>query len=129
MIYTIALFGEAEKGEFRTAYYCQNLEELDQFFGNPPPSSRGLFYAVQALLFNRNLIYFRVNEEGFSVQDYLSGADMLGQQQLLAHLDAICIPGVGDPQVINAMQPLCDKYHSILITSEADFYDYLTSYN
>lgn len=127
MIYTIALFGEAEKGEFRTAYFCQNLEELDEYFGNPPPQSKGLYYAVQALLFKRNLIFFRVMEEGFSIQDYLSGARLLEQQRLIPHLDAICAPGVGDPAVLNALQPICQHYHSILISSEADFYDYLTS--
>jgi hypothetical protein len=127
MIYTIAMFGEAEKGEFHTAYFCQNLQQLDEYFGNPPPSSKGLYYAVQALLFNRHLIFFRVMEEGFSVEDYLTGIRLLKQQQLIPQLDAICIPGVGDPSVLNALQPICQHYHSILISSEADFYDYLTS--
>lgn len=127
MVYTIAMFGEAERGEFQTAYYCQTLEQLDEFFGNPPPNSKGLFYAVQALLFKRNLIFFRVLEEGFSIQDYLAGVRLLEQQHLIRQLDAICIPGVGDPQVIHALQPLCEQFHSILISNEADFYDYLTS--
>ena len=127
MIYTIALFGEAEKGEFCTAYYCQNLEQLDEFFGNPPINSKGLDYAVQALLFKRRLIFFRVREEGFSTQDYLSGVQLLEQQPLISQLDAICIPGVGDPEILNALHPVCKYYHSILITNEADFYDYLTS--
>lgn len=129
MIYTIALFGEAEKGEFNTAYYCQNLAELDEFLGNPPPQSKGLYYAVQALLFKRNLIFFRVMEEGFSTQDYLTGVHLLEQQKLISKLDAICIPGVGDPTVLNALLPICQQYHSILISNEADFYDYLTSKN
>lgn len=129
MIYTIALFGEAEKGEFNTAYFCQDLAQLDEFFGNPPPESKGLYYAVQALLFKRNLIFFRVMEEGFSTQDYLAGLRLLEHQQLIPTLDAICIPGVGDPAVLNALQPLCQQYHSILIADEADFYDYLTSKN
>jgi hypothetical protein len=82
---------------------------------------------VQALLFKRNLIYFRVVEEGFSIDDYLTGVRMLEEQRLIPHLDAICIPGVGDPAVLNALQPLCEQHHSILISNEADFYDYLTS--
>lgn len=127
MIYTIALFGEAEKGEFRTAYYCQNLEQLDEYFGNPPPNSKGLYHAVQALLFKRNLIFFRVPEEGFSIQDYLFGVRLLEQQEMIPQLDAICIPGVGDPEVLNALQPIILHYHSILITNESDFYDYLTA--
>lgn len=127
MKYTIALFGEAEKGEFRTAYYCQSLEQLDDYFGNPPAASKGLYYAVQALLFNRDLIFFRVPEEGFSTQDYLFGVRLLEQQELIPQLDAICIPGVGDPEVMNALQPILQHYHSILISNESDFYDYLTS--
>jgi hypothetical protein len=127
MIYTIALFGEAEKGEFHTAYFCQNLEQLDEYFGNPPPNSKGLYYGVQALLFKRHLIFFRVKEEGFSTQDYLTGVRLLEQQKLIPHLDAICIPGVGDPEVLNALEPVFQQYHSILISNESDFYDYLTS--
>ncbi len=129
MIYTIALFGEAERGQFHTAYFCQNLEQLDEYFGNPPPNSKGLYYAVQALLFKRHLVFFRVTEEGFSTQDYLTGVRLLEQQQLIPQLDAICIPGVGDPAVLNALQPICQHYHSILISNESDFYDYLTSSN
>ncbi|CUI15767.1 hypothetical protein PNK_0129 [Candidatus Protochlamydia naegleriophila] len=125
-VYTIALFGEAERGDFRTAYFCQYLEELDEYFGNPPNQSKGLYYAVQALLFKRNLIFFRVAEEGFSTQDYLSGLKMLEEQRIIPHLDAICMPGVGDQEVLDAAQPICGLYHSILITTEADFYDYLT---
>lgn len=125
-VYTIALFGEAERGEFRTAYFCQYLEELDEYFGNPPNQSKGLYYAVQALLFKRNLIFFRVAEEGFSTQDYLSGLKMLKEQRSIPHLDAICMPGVGNQEVLDAAQPICEFYHGILITNEADFYDYLT---
>jgi hypothetical protein len=127
MIYTIALFGEAERGEFNTAYFCQSLAELDEFFGNPPPQSKGLYYAIQALLFKRNLVFFRVVEEGFSTQDYLTGVHLLEQQRFISQLDAICVPGVGDPSVFNALLPVCQQYHSILISNEADFYDYLTS--
>lgn len=124
--YTIAIFGEAERGEYRTAYFCQNLVQLDEYFGNPPPESSGLYYAVQALLFKRNLIFFRVPEEGFSTQDYLSGLTLLEHQQLIPQVHAICTPGVGDQEVIEALLPVCALYHSILITNESDFYDYLT---
>lgn len=125
--YTIALFGEAERGKFRTAYFCENLTQLDEYFGNPPSESKGLYYAVQALLFERHLIFFRVPEEGFSNQDYLSGLKLLEEQKLFSHIDAICTPGVGNQEIIDAILPICNRYHSILITSEADFYDYLTS--
>lgn len=126
MTYTIALFGEAEKGSLQTAYFCQNLAQLDEFFGNPPtPECRGLYYAVQALLFGRHLIFFRVQEEGFSRDDYLAGLQILEQQLLIPHIDAICMPGVGDQQILDAVTPICSHHHSILITNESDFYDFL----
>jgi len=40
----IALFGEAEKGEFRTPYVCRSLPELAECFGQPPAHSQGLFF-------------------------------------------------------------------------------------
>lgn len=127
MSYTIVLFGEAERGEYKTAYYCESLDQLDEYFGNPPLQSKGLYYAVQALLFRRHLVFFRVPEEGFSQEDYLFGVKLLEEQKLIAKLDAICVPGLGDPQVLNALQPVLKLYHSILITTESDFYDYLTA--
>lgn len=125
-IYTIALFGEAEKGEFRTPYACQSVEQLLDRFGHPPADSRGLYYAIQALLYQRDLIFFRVREEGFSYEDYLMGLRLLLQNRLVTKLAAICLPGVGDVEIIEAISPICDAYHSILITDESDFYDYLT---
>lgn len=125
-IYTMALFGEAEKGDYRTAYFCETLPQLEEYLGNPPPDSMGLYYAVQALLFRRNLIFFRVREEGFSYQDYFSGLNILQEKKVASQIAAICLPGVGDAEIIDAIHPICDQYHSILITNEADLYDYLT---
>lgn len=125
--FTIALFGEAEKGEFHAPYFCQTLEQLDDFFGNPPEGSMGLHYAVQTLMFERDLLFFRVREEGFSTDDYFLGLRALEQQRLIQRISAICTPGVGDEAIIKAIYPICEVYHSILITNEADFYDYLTS--
>lgn len=127
--YTIALFGEAEKGEYHTAYFCRSLSQLVDYLGNPPPDTRGLFYAVQALLFQRNLIFFRVKEEGYSQQDYMVGLNVLEKENLIRNVSAICIPGVGSAEIIHAITPVCLSYHSILITTEPDLYDYLTETN
>lgn len=124
--YTIALFGEAEKGNYKAAYFCNTLEQLVDIFGNAPQNSRGLHYAVQALLYHRNLIFFRVEEEGFSLKDYFYGLDLLRTQESIPQISAICMPGVGNSEIIQAMLPLCAIYHSILITTESDLYDYLT---
>jgi len=127
MRYTVAIFGEAERGSFQTAFFCQSLEQLESHFGSPPSNSNGLHYAIQALLFDRNLIFFRVKEEGFSTPDYIQGLHQLETQHLFSNIRAIGMPGVGSSQIIGASETLCDIYKSILITSEADLYDYLTN--
>jgi len=127
--YTIALFGEAEKGEYRIPCFCESVQQLLEYFGNPPPDSQGIFFAVQALLFHRSLLFFRVREEGFSYQDYLQGLHHLEKKDVIPQLSAICLPGVGDAEIIEAITPICAIYHSILITNEADLYDYLTEIN
>lgn len=123
----MALFGEAEKGDFHTAYYCRSLADLAEHMGQPPHDSKGLYYAVQALLWQRELLFLRVQEEGYSVEDYLEGLRLLQSQKIITDLGAICLPGVGDGEIIDASVPLCDRFHSILIVTEADFYDYLTT--
>lgn len=125
--YTVALFGEAEKGEFKTAYYCHTLADLEEFFGHPPPHSKGLSFAVQSLLYDYPLIFFRVREEGYSISDYLNGLFLLQNHSLPLSLCAIGIPGVGNGEIIAAAMPLCIAHHSILLSSESDLYDYLTA--
>src|SRR5580704_6333808 len=122
--FTMALFGESEKGEFHTPYYFESLPQLVDTLGNPPPETLGLYFAVQALLFRRNIIFFRVKEEGYSLQDYFTGMRLL-KRNLIPHLEAIGIPGVGNEEIIAALLPLCFAYHSILVLTEMDFYDYM----
>lgn len=126
-IHTIVIFGEAERGEFHTAYFCQNLCQLDEYFGNPPDDSKGIFYAVKALLFHQNLIFIRIPEEGFSSEYYLEGLKLLESGNMIPELTAICTPGLGDERIMNEILTVCAKHRSILITNESDFYDYLSS--
>ena len=125
MRHTIFLFGEAEKGEFCTPLVCKNMPQLVDLLGNPPRESRGISFAVQVLLYDRDLIYFRVKEEGFSTQDYMRGLRMLQKKEL--SLSAIGMPGMGDPEIINPIQQLCTKRKTLLILSSSDLYDYLTA--
>ncbi|MES2345513.1 MAG: hypothetical protein V4494_06225 [Chlamydiota bacterium] len=122
---TIFLFGEAEKGAFCTPLVCRSLPQLIDTLGNPPEESQGILYAVQTLLYERELIFFRVAEEGFSTQDYLRGLNLLKQNTSTLDLAAICMPGVGDAELINATSPVCHLYKSFLILNEKDLYDYL----
>src|SRR5580704_11507653 len=95
MRHTVFLFGEAERGDFCTPLLCKSLPQLAETFGNPPEESLGLIYAVQALMFERELIYFRVKEEGFSIADYMRGIRLLKNKETYHGLTAICMPGVG----------------------------------
>lgn len=122
----IALFGEAERGELRTAYFCQSLEELSTFLGNPPRESHGLYMAVQLLLHNYHIVYFRVREEGYSVADYRDGLQLLEEKPRSLCLSALCLPGVGKTEIIEESARICMALHSLLIMSEKDLYDYLT---
>lgn len=126
-ISTIALFGETEKGQFETVYYCQSLPQLAEYFGNPPPHSSGLHCAVQAILYHYDILFFRVREEGFSYNDYLIGLRLLETQDLFGDIIALCLPGVGDAKIIHVMTPFCLSHNSLLMTNEADLYDYLTT--
>ncbi len=125
--HTIALFGEAEKGDYSTAYFCQTLPQILDCLGNPPPESHGLYLAIQSILFDYSVLFFRVREEGYSQQDYFSGLSFLRRQKLFSKISGICAPGVGNSEIIKEIIPICRGYHSILITSEADLYDYLTT--
>lgn len=125
--HTIALFGEAEKGDYQKPLLCKNLSQLLELFGNPPLHSHGIYYAIQALLYHRSLLFFRVKEEGFSYEDYLSGLHLLKKQTCVNGISAVCLPGVGNSEIIEAIVPICEIYHSLLIINESDFYDYLYS--
>ncbi len=126
---TIALFGESEKGDYHKPYHCKSTEQLLCLLGHPPKDSRGIYYAIQVLLFERDLLYLRVKEEGFSYDDYLIGLRLLldpSQIDSQTTVSALCLPGVGDKEIIQATSPICNTHHSVLLINEPDLYDYLT---
>jgi len=120
----VALFGAAECGEYKRPYLLQSLEQMVSVIGHPPPESQGVVYAVQTLLFGHPVLYFRVREEGFAAGDYLAGLRLLSEEEKVA---AICMPGVGDAEIIEATTPICEQRSALLILTEADLFDYLTS--
>lgn len=127
MRHTFFLFGEAEKGDFCTPLTCKSLPQLADTFGNPPEDSQGIIYGVQALLYKRDLIFFRVKEEGYSIQDYMRGIKLLQNQNALPPVSAICLPGVGDAEIIEEISHVCQLHKSCLIVNQKDLYDYLTA--
>jgi hypothetical protein len=126
-IHTVALFGEAEKGRFKKPYFLRELPHLVDALGSPPQDTLGIFFAVQTLLYKRELIFFRVEEEGFSFPDYFYGLNYLQTHEKGKILNAICLPGVGEPKIIEASQNVCEIHKSFLITTQKDLYDYLTA--
>ncbi len=124
----VVLFGEAEKGEFHSAYFCETLEHLAHHIGEPPhKEARGIQFAIQMLLFRRPVLFFRVQEEGFHQADYLTGLKKLQKKELFPPIAAIALPGVGDHEIIQATSPICALHESFLILTEQDLYDYLTT--
>lgn len=124
---TVVLFGEAEKGAYKVPHLLRQLPQLVDLLGNPPAESQGLFFAVQAILYNRELLFFRVAEEGFSHHDYHFGFKYLEDRQKVKKIHALCLPGVGDPQILSASENICQMHKSLLITSQKDLYDFLTA--
>ena len=120
----VALFGESEKGHFKTPHRLSHLPQLIDLLGNPPEHSEGLFFAIQAILYERDVIFFRVAEEGFSKLDYMIGFEQLRQEK---KVHALCLPGVGDPEILTEFERLYQIHQSLLITSQKDLYDFLTS--
>jgi hypothetical protein len=127
MNHRVFLFGEAERGAMRSPIHLNSLPAILQQLGNPPPDSIGIDYAIQTVLFKRELIFYRVREEGFSLSDYFDGVKLLYNSGNKLRLSAICLPGVGDAQIIEALGPICHKINSVLILNEKDLYDYLTN--
>ncbi len=127
MKYKMALFGEAERGQFKTPYKCCSLDQLVDYLGAPLPNTHGIEFAVQALLFKYELIFFRVKQEGYSTDDYLYGIKYLEKNYTETTLDAIGLPGVGDYEILDATINIINRFKTLLIISEKDLYDYVTS--
>jgi hypothetical protein len=123
---TIALFGESNAGDFHKGYLCKNIVQLCECLGEPPhESAQGIPLAIQALMFNYTVLFFRVKEEGFSRSDYFHGLKMLQKKEGLPKLGAVCLPGVGDSEIIQACDPICHIHKSLLFLTDRDLYDYL----
>ena len=125
--FTVALFGEAEKGAFQTIYYLKNLPQVHKFLGNPPDDSLGISLAVQLINYGRELIFLRVEEEGFSLKDYYVGLKLLQEDSSILNLAAIGMPGMGDSKVIQECFQLCDQKKCMMLANEKDLYDFLTT--
>lgn len=124
--YRIFLFGESEKGDYCTPLRFNTLLDLSSRLGEPPENSTGLDYAIQMLMHQQELIFFRVKEEGFCRDHYMRGIKLLYNHGNKMRLTAICLPGVGDREIIESVAEISLKLRTPIILSEKDLYDYLT---
>ena len=124
---TVALFGEGEKGAMGAPLKISTLTVLNDTLGHPPHESRGIFFAIQFLMYQQEVIFFRVKEEGFSTKDYLQGMHHLQKKDEISQLSALCLPGVGDGRILDAAHPIIQVHGALIVTTERDLYDYLTS--
>ena len=121
------LFGEAEKGEFCSPSYCKSLEQLAAVFGEPPKESKGLYFAIQALLLGREVFFYRVQEEGFSSCDYHMGLSLLEKEARAPQIGALFMPGMADAKVIDRASTMCLQNKSLLVITAEDLFDFLCS--
>lgn len=122
----IALFGEAQKGDFARPFAIRSLIDLYDCLGEPPPDSLGIDCAVQCLQNGYLLFYIRVEEEGFSTRDYKKGLRDLRDKGHAKELTAMWLPGVGDRELFGQIARFCNPFKMVILVTERDLYDYLT---
>jgi hypothetical protein len=123
----VMVFGESTKGAFSRLHRPRTVEDLANLLGQPPEGSHGLYLATQTVLLEHELLFWRVDEEGFSPQDYWLGAKMLAElSDQRITIDAVGLPGVGDWSIIESMQRALRGHHPLLLMSARDVYDYLS---
>tara|TARA_A100001015_G_scaffold314286_1_gene423398 strand:- start:745 stop:1146 length:402 start_codon:yes stop_codon:yes gene_type:complete len=127
MSYTVAIFGEAEKGEIAQLHPITSPAQLNDTLGSPPIGSEGISIAIRFLLSKKKVLFIRVSEEGFSLENYFRGLHLLEKERDLPRVTALCLPGVGDHVILDACDSFCHKHSALIISSQKDLFDYLTS--
>lgn len=122
----VTIFGESEKGPLGTLLSIDSLPKLAESLGVPTDGSEGLHLAVQTLMSNKTVLFYRVTEEGSNIAEYARGLKLL-QELEMPTLVALALPGIGDPEIQHLAKALCKAKHSILIVNQRDFYDIMTS--
>jgi hypothetical protein len=126
---TLALFGSSQKGAHNEFFFHKSLLDLWLALGEPPSETEGLYFAIQAILYGKSVLFFRVAEEGENNDDYHKGLQLLrDNSSSLPPIGALFLPKVGSHDIIEEGLSLCRTQHSLLLMKEADFYDWATDY-
>lgn len=101
-----------------------DLEELSLVLGEPIEGRSGVKDGIQALLYQYQLMFFRVQQEGLSVEDYYQGFAWIQKSRM--PITAMKLPGVGSRGLLASANTICLQKGSILVIDEIDFYDFAT---
>jgi len=124
----VTLVGEAEHGELCKGILCSSVWQLWNTFGEPPTETQGLAFAVQSLLLGNKVLFYRIEEEGLSTNEYeLCLRSLDSAVPLNVPLGALFLPGVGTNGIIEESLHICKRHSGVLIMTQKDFYDYLTA--
>lgn len=122
---SVAIFGESRKGEFLKLFYINTLPDLATHLGEPTASGIGIHMAIQSLLFQKDILYIKVLEEGYDLEHYSVGIREIENKTDLL-ISAIALPGVGSNEILKKASLLAKKKKAVLILTEKDLYDFMT---
>lgn len=126
MKHLISIFGVAEQGDMYRHIHIKSLQDMLLTLGHGVESGTAIELAVQSLMYERAILFYRVKEEGYEEDAYLKGLTELKKKELKSPLSALALPGVGNQEIINEAVAICKKEGSLLIMNQKDLYDYLT---
>ena len=116
----LAIFGQTEKGSLGSVYAIDNLTELFNKLGCATIDSKAIFYAIEAIYYDRKVLFVPVKEEGSNLEEYREGIKKLKQHSV----DAIFVPGVGNASLLSFAT---STLKAVVFMTGEDTYDYLTS--
>ncbi len=123
---TILIFGESQKGELQKFLFLKTLPDLAEALGEPTETGLGIHMAIQAMLFNQSVLFYKVKEEGFNIDHYLMGFKLLEKEFTSILLTAIALPGASSPPILEIADSLCKLHKSLILFNEKDLYDFMT---
>lgn len=126
MKHLISIFGVAEQGDMYRHIHIKSLQDMLLTLGHGVENGTAIELAVQSLMYERAILFYRVKEEGYEEDAYLKGLTELKKKELKSPLSALALPGVGNQEIINEAVAICKKEGSLLIMNQKDLYDYLT---
>lgn len=122
---SIVIFGESTKGEFLNLFPIRTLPDLSTFLGGPTSSGIGIHMAIQSLLFEKEVLFIKVFEEGYDLDHYSLGLKEIDRNPDLL-IDAIALPGAGSNEIVKKASLLAKKKKAFIVLTEKDLYDFMT---